>query len=299
MLRLGILSNEFGKNFGAKTREEIKYIYSELGTNILRHAGQGEIEFRFTPDGLEIISRNPGTLELKAFLDGYSTAKSLGLGIGVVGRFSDDFSYSSENNQVTIKVLKTFHPPETKADIACFSEGFSSETNGDAFVKVSKSSYFLLGVADVLGHGSEAHEIALKIRKFLQAYHFLSLQDILSLLDMELRGKRGAAVSLLKIDFLRDKIFYCGVGNIECRIYPPQPEAFISFPGVVGGRIDRLKLSEIKKPTDSVFILYTDGVSNPVVTSRQLRNSATEIASNLIKNFGKPNDDRTVLVAKL
>ena len=299
LIRLGAFSNEIGKNFGAKARDEIKYICSELGTNILRHAGQGELEFSFTPDGLQIISKNPGTLELKAFLDGYSTAKSLGLGLGVVGRFSDEFSYSSQGNQVTIKVFKTFQTIEKKADVACFSEGLFSEANGDTFVKIHKPGYILLGVVDVLGHGEQAHKIAVKIKRFLQAYYFLNLQDMLSLLDIELRGDRGASVSLLKLDFLRDKILYCGVGNIECRMYPPQPEAFISSPGIVGDGKFKLNMKEIKKVTDCVFLLYTDGVSNPVLTPQSLKGSTAKIALNLIKTFGKSTDDRTILVAKL
>ena len=87
---------------------------SELATNIMRYAGEGEITIRAINDetgkGLEIIAadRGPGIADIEAALeDGFSTTKtSLGIGLGGVRRLMDEFTITSEPGTGTCIMAK-------------------------------------------------------------------------------------------------------------------------------------------------------------------------------------------------
>lgn len=75
---------------------------SELARNILTYAGQGEIvlerEERSGRRGIVVIARDdgPGIADTElALQDGYSTSRSLGIGLPGVRRLMDEFELSS------------------------------------------------------------------------------------------------------------------------------------------------------------------------------------------------------------
>ena len=84
--------------FDNNSRNEISIVVSELATNLIKHANQGMVTlFPITQgqcSGIQIESINGGTgiadLE-EALTDGFSTAGSLGYGLGTVNRSMDEF----------------------------------------------------------------------------------------------------------------------------------------------------------------------------------------------------------------
>ena len=77
-------------------------VATELATNLLKHAGRGQILLDRYRDssgsGLEILSldKGPGIADLgRAMEDGYSTAGSMGTGLGAVRRQADEFAVYS------------------------------------------------------------------------------------------------------------------------------------------------------------------------------------------------------------
>lgn len=76
---------------------------SELARNIIVYAGHGEVLLRLVKqdgrEGIQVIARDDGpgiaNVEL-AMQDGYSTTKSLGLGLPGAKRLMDDFEIVSE-----------------------------------------------------------------------------------------------------------------------------------------------------------------------------------------------------------
>jgi serine/threonine-protein kinase RsbT len=82
---------------------------SELARNILTYAGEGEIEIALEDvggrRGLVIVARDqgPGIADLAlALQDGYSTSRSLGIGLPGVRRLMDEFDVVSEPGSGTI-----------------------------------------------------------------------------------------------------------------------------------------------------------------------------------------------------
>lgn len=86
---------------------------SELARNIILYAKRGQITLKFVnhgdTDGIVIVAsdQGPGIPDVKqAVQDGYSTSRSLGLGLPGVRRLMDDFEIVSKINQGTTVTVK-------------------------------------------------------------------------------------------------------------------------------------------------------------------------------------------------
>ena len=86
---------------------------SELARNILEYAGYGEIILELAHQGgrrgIVVIARDqgPGIPDIeKAMQDGYSTTKSLGLGLPGSRRLMDDFEIVSQVGEGTTVTVK-------------------------------------------------------------------------------------------------------------------------------------------------------------------------------------------------
>lgn len=89
---------------------------SELARNILTYAGEGEIEVAVEEAGgrrgLVITARDqgPGIADIAlALQDGYSTSRSLGIGLPGVQRLMDEFEVTSEQGSGTIVRATKWH----------------------------------------------------------------------------------------------------------------------------------------------------------------------------------------------
>ncbi len=89
---------------------------SEIARNILVYAKQGEIVLRPIEDGprrgILVIGRDqgPGIPDIeRAMQDGYSTAKSLGLGLPGAKRIMDEFDIVSEVGRGTTVTMKKWN----------------------------------------------------------------------------------------------------------------------------------------------------------------------------------------------
>ena len=89
--------------FAAAAASKIATVVSELGRNILKYAGRGDVLFRQVEqgarEGLTIVvrDRGPGIPNLdQALADHYSTSGTLGLGLPGVRRMVDEFDIESE-----------------------------------------------------------------------------------------------------------------------------------------------------------------------------------------------------------
>ena len=86
---------------------------SEIARNIVEYAGRGEIVFTVVRDGqsrgLVVVARDegPGIPDVAlAMQDGYSTKRSLGLGLPGARRLMDEFDVQSEAGRGTTVTMK-------------------------------------------------------------------------------------------------------------------------------------------------------------------------------------------------
>jgi serine/threonine-protein kinase RsbT len=85
---------------------------SEVARNIILYAGRGVVELEVTtgPNGsglsIRAVDEGPGIPDIEmAMRDGYSTGRSLGLGLPGARRLMDDFSITSEPGLGTVVTM--------------------------------------------------------------------------------------------------------------------------------------------------------------------------------------------------
>jgi serine/threonine-protein kinase RsbT len=86
---------------------------SEIARNIVEYAGRGEITFTLIRDGANrgilVVAKDdgPGIADMaQAMQDGFSTSRSLGLGLPGARRLMDEFELDSEAGRGTTVTMK-------------------------------------------------------------------------------------------------------------------------------------------------------------------------------------------------
>jgi serine/threonine-protein kinase RsbT len=86
---------------------------SEIGRNILHHAGRGEVSIAEAADdhllGIEVVARDrgPGIQDVEqALSEGYASGNGLGLGLPGAKRLMDDFSIETEIGRGTTVTMR-------------------------------------------------------------------------------------------------------------------------------------------------------------------------------------------------
>jgi serine/threonine-protein kinase RsbT len=99
--------------FSTTTLTIIATAISEVARNIVEYAKEGEIAIaplgNGTVKGLQIVARDqgPGIVDLEtAMRDGYSTSKSLGMGLPGARRLMDEFEITSAIGEGTTITMK-------------------------------------------------------------------------------------------------------------------------------------------------------------------------------------------------
>jgi len=102
--------------FDSTRAEELALSVTELGTNLLRYALDGELVLSIVPgppgDGVHIESRDagPGIVDLElAMQDGFSTGGGLGSGLPAVRRLMDEFELVSSASGTKVVATKWAH----------------------------------------------------------------------------------------------------------------------------------------------------------------------------------------------
>ena len=172
---------------------------------------------------------------------------------------------------------------------------------------LSRAADFVLetsreAVADGLGHGSKAAIASRRAIETVRQNVRSELEPLLGVLHRKLSGTRGAAITLVRIDLEERKLAHIGIGNVATRVYPTGTSQLVTLPGVVGmGELDRPRLNCMTWPKDGTLIVFSDGISakwDPSDEATNWDNSVTVIGHNLMKAFGRSNDDATVLVVR-
>ena len=108
--------------FSSSDQVLIATAISEVARNIVQYARPGEVAFRVITQGrrrgLLIVAHDdgPGSGDLAlAMEDGYSTSRSLGMGLPGVRRLMDEFDIVSEPGKGTTVTLTKWAPLERRA----------------------------------------------------------------------------------------------------------------------------------------------------------------------------------------
>lgn len=310
--------------FSEADTEEIAISVSELATNLIRHSAQnGSILVReitnYNTIGLEImaVDEGPGIQSIsEALNDKHSTGDSMGCGLGAVRRFMDEFdiySRPSSERQILSGSEQLFAgtivmgrkwlshgAKETTSRYAGYSRprpGFTE--NGDKYFISCEGGNLFVALVDGLGHGSAAAEVSSMVVEYLAASHNASLDVLLGEVHTLLKGTRGAAANLLRLDREARKLSFSGVGNVEFLMYPRPQKIPFPKPGVLGsGALRTQAVVSVDWPVDSRIMMFSDGVSARWGFDRRpelLDLHPSVLCRFIVQQYGRNNDDATAI----
>ncbi|MDX3308849.1 ATP-binding SpoIIE family protein phosphatase [Streptomyces sp. NPDC054884] len=265
-------------------------VATELATNLLKHARGGQllVEAVPAPGGrseallvqIVAVDHGPGMSDVPAALgDGFSTAGSLGAGLGTCRRLSDDFDLHSVLGRGTVALARIggaaashgrrdpADAPSPHSPAAVRAGGVNipfrgGECSGDAWTCVRDGDLLTLMMADGLGHGpGAARASAAAVAEVRRSAH-LPPAELLRRLDGALRGTRGAAVGVARLDLRAGRLRFAGIGNIGARLREGDSwRHLVSRPGIVGvHRPTTLPETEADWAADRLLVLHSDGL---------------------------------------
>ncbi|WP_435284562.1 SpoIIE family protein phosphatase [Streptomyces koelreuteriae] len=271
-------------------------VATELATNLLRHADGGRVVINLVERGqdgapetsVQIVSldHGPGIPDIAtAMRDGYTTASSLGAGLGTCRRIANDFDLHSAPGRGTVAVARIGH--ERAAKGAQASQGAQraqgpqgalrlpgprvggvnvplgrAEYSGDAWSRVYGGDRVTLLLADGLGHGPKAAEASGAAVAALPGVADLPPAEILRHLGRTLRPTRGAAVAVAQLDLTSQQLSFAGIGNVSGRLRTDGTwKPLLSHPGIVGAQAPAsVPVQRVPWQEDSLLVLHSDGL---------------------------------------
>lgn len=296
--------------------EEVALVVCELANNLLKHAGGGRLVMstvaQAARSGLQIesIDSGPGIADhAKALTDGYSTAGSLGDGLGAVNRLMDEFAILPKNGRGAHILCRKWAKANSTGLLPCpYEIGVASrpkpgfDVNGDDFVVKHWQGYTLVGVIDGLGHGEPAHVAAQAARNFVLSHYDQGLEVLFRGVGFACSSTRGCVMALARFDWDSRHLSFASVGNIEARVIgSPAPVNFIYRRGIVGLNAPSPVESQREWSLGEILVLYSDGIANNwrwQDFAGIQQKTAAQIAHTLLNTLVSGQDDATVLVAK-
>ena len=290
-----------------KELEELKIVITEISKNILKHGSSGNLNISFgdaSEKTIYIVAENPtdGSDTTRIFDDGYSTANTLGIGLGAVKRMLTDVKVRVEAGKFILTGKKIFADQKKSIiQTSVYSRpkpGFKS--NGDAYFIKRYDDSAIVAVIDGIGHGdkaSEASQIALKV---LEDRFREDLEQIVINIHRQSHGSRGCVLGLVRMN--KDgRIEYLGVGNIRTQIYTKDMyKRLVSFDGLLGSNMRTLRTDRLELATPCLIVMHSDGVSSFNYDDRRIvYRPVMEIAKESFEKHKKSSDDATLLIARI
>lgn len=310
------LANDAG--FSETVAGRLAIVVSELCSNLLKHGGGGELLLARVRDddraGIEVLAvdKGEGLSNLsRCMADGYSTAGSLGLGLGAVVRLSQEFDVYARPRAGTAVLARVWRdgvslvgvPGQARVlrvgGVAVPKLGQS--VSGDAWALTEVRGTTLLLMVDGLGHGEHAALTAAEALRFFQQNTLIAPLDILKGLHEALRPTRGAVGAVAALHPAEGVLRYAGVGNIAALLMAPDGTRrhLMSYDGTLGYQVRTMREMVHEWLPGSWMAWHSDGLSPRLDTMAYPGLSQHEpalAASVLYRDFHRTHDDATVLV---
>lgn len=301
--------------FSATRAAEIDIIVAELTSNLIKHAGAGELLFRVSKAGavpvLELLSLDNGNgiSNLHQMMrDGASTTKTLGQGLGAMQRLSDFFQVYTQPKWGTVTYVRVGAPlPEAYKGMSVryFSLAKEGETLcGDGgHIKQTKDGIQVL-LGDGLGHGAFAHAA---VQAAIESFRLCPQREpaeVLRCMHKDVRKTRGLVASVAALDFKTMNWHVCGVGNILTRFYQGiLVKSCLSYNGIIGLNIpNTLNDHLLPSEPNQYLIMCSDGLSSRWDLSKYpalYKCDPLVWAAVIYKDFSRRNDDASILLGKV
>ena len=304
-----------GVGFSARDCDEIALAVAELGSNLLKHAYRGQLLLEVTEmagrRGLRVASldEGPGFVDFEgATADGYSSAGTLGNGLGAVNRLMDELEYQAlpggGSKIICCRWLRTERRGRSPVlDVGAASRPYRQlPENGDAYIVQEWGHHSLVGVIDGLGHGRFAQRAAQAARDYVERHYDQPLEAIFRGVGRTCQATRGVVMSLARFDHEHKRFACANIGNVELRVHGCAPPIrFLMRRGVVGQKCPAPKAEEHPWTQSMTLVMHSDGLRRqwdwndfPQLWTER----PSYIAQCLLTELGRTDDDATVVVVR-
>jgi len=302
--------------FDDKLTSRLNIIVAEMTSNLLKHAASGGeilINAQTPPVGageVELLSidRGPGMARPAAAMeDHYSSAGSLGIGLGAIRRQASYFELHSVQPHGTAVLARVSAPgaaePRPSFDLGVITvPKDGEEVSGDSWGVCDVPGGIQLLLVDGLGHGLLASEAAALAVKAFRATSGHAPVDVLRSIHAPLRGTRGATVGVATVDLRSGVVTFGGIGNIGAAIFGSgNPRRLVSLNGTVGRDPVTYQQFVADWGSEACLVMHSDGLMTrwklDYLPGLAAKDPAL-IAAVLFRDFARDLDDVTVVVAR-
>lgn len=280
---------------------------TELGTNLVRHAGGGALLLGVDGPAVELLSLDsgPGMDVQRCLDDGYSTGGSAGTGLGAVKRLADGFDAFSLRGRGAVISARFGATARRPGGFHIAGLGLAApgeQVSGDSWGIREQGEQLALLLADGLGHGSAAAEAADLALALFQRSPASSPAAVLQDAHASMRSTRGAAVTIVALGATASTLVLAGAGNIIGRLISGVSDrSLLSQPGTLGVQIRSPQDSVHEWPEHAILVMHSDGIVSRwslADATGLLQCEPMVIAGWIIRDHCRGRDDATVVVVR-
>jgi anti-sigma regulatory factor (Ser/Thr protein kinase) len=309
---IGAFATELG--FSAEDVGRAALVATEIGTNLVKHAGGGELVARVIDDGtrrgIELLGldKGPGMADVgKCLRDGYSTGGSPGNGLGAIERLSQRFEIFSRVGLGTAVLAHLWpdsrQPSPQRLEIGAVVIPKPGETFcGDAWCYANRVDGVLVLAIDGLGHGVAASQAAHEACRVFETEKHRPAIRIMQSLHEALRPTRGAAATLMEIDWDAGRATSVAVGNVQAALVNGADVKRIAADnGIVGHVISRPRELVHECRPETVLIVHSDGLTANWHLERYpglMQHHPALVAGVLYRDCRRGRDDALIVVIR-
>ncbi|MGC2637213.1 MAG: SpoIIE family protein phosphatase [Acidobacteriaceae bacterium] len=296
--------------FDEERAGELAVLAVESSRNVLLHGGGGEVVISGMQDAGKTVARilamdhGPGIANVaQAMTDGYSTAGTMGSGMGAMRRMATALEVFTGKNGTVLLLELGAAAQQGHLRIAGVAVPFPGERAcGDGWAVHSTRDRMAVLLTDGLGHGIDAAEAAQEAVATFRKRQDLAPGEILGCVHDALKKTRGAVAAVAEIRPMEGELIYAGVGNISAVVLGAGgSRSLVSHNGTLGMVTQRIQEYRVPWPQDGILVLHSDGVQSKwdlaSYAGLMARHPAV-IGGTLLRDFRRKRDDASVVVVK-
>lgn len=316
------IHNLIKEKFNVARTGEIDIVVSELTSNLIKHAGKGELLYRLsgTVDKpvfeLIAIDNGPGMKDVPSMMkDGVSSTNTLGHGLGSINRLSNYFRIYSQPDKGAVfycKLLANINDDGINDEDKIMSVGALRVSKpgeticGDSYYVSRTATKVKIFFGDGLGHGEHANQAVERAIESFNKHLKLneSPAEILRDIHIDVKRTRGLVGSIAVLNAREKTIKICGVGNISTKIYNGIVlKTNMSYNGILGLNIPTT-LNNMQLPLEKyqTLIMYSDGIKGRWELSQYsplLKYDPIVMAAAIYKDHARKTDDMSILIVRI
>lgn len=176
------------------------------------------------------------------------------------------------------------------------------EECGDRHIVAPFAKGVLVAVVDGIGHGTEAARAAKIAEGVLKSRPHEPLVPLISRCHEELRGTRGAVISMASINHVEKVMTWAGAGNVQGKLlsrdHRSQAQTLVLSVGTLGQQLAPIYPTVLPIKTGDTLIFSTDGVREDFDQRLNLKQSPQQLADEILARSARQTDDALVLVGR-